>query len=234
MQYKQYKTEASKNKDIKECKLKRASNVLIRKAEPDDAISVYDVAVSVGKARKEPYDGFLMDNYNSDPEYFINKFKENIETLEFCYIAELRGKILGFLIGYTKEEWLKLIPKWVEEINWKYNFDMEKTENFILTDKIAIMSGFTGCGIGSKMYNKYMRDLEKAGIKDIFSETLIDPTPNFASLSFRKKQAFKLAGTRYEEYQGTVYTDLIYYKPVTVKHKKHTPKKDIDAQVSSL
>ena len=229
MQYKQYKTEVSKNKDIKECKLKRASNILIRKAEPDDAISIYDVAVSVGKARKEPYDGFLMDNYNSDPEYFINKFKICTETLQFCYVAELRGKILGFLIGYTKEEWLKVVPNWISEINWKINFDMSKTEKFVLTDKIAIMSGFTGCGIGSKMYNKYMRDLDKAGIQDIFSETLIDPIPNFASLSFRKKQSFKLAGTRYEDYHGTFYTDLIYYKPVTVKsHKKHTSNKKLE------
>lgn len=87
-------------------------------------------------------------------------------------------------------------------------------ENFVLTDKIAVRSDLRGCGIGSKMYKKYISDLKQSSINHVFSETIIDPVPNFASLSFRKKQNFKLAGIRYEKYKGKMYTDLIYYKPV--------------------
>jgi len=47
------------------------------------------------------------------------------------------------------------------------------------------------------------------------AETIISPIPNFASLAFRKKQNYFLAGVRYEPYLGEMYTDLIYYKDIT-------------------
>lgn len=189
-------------------------NVSVRKATPEDVEGIFSIASSVGKSKKESYDGFLMDNYTSSPRKHKKIFKERLLELNYFYIAEANDQPLGFLMGYTKEEWLKYNPNWIEEINWSPVFDMKKVDNFVLTDKIAIHSQYTGNGIGSKIYNKYMSDLKKDNIKNIFSETLISPTPNFASLSFRKKQKFKLAGTRFEKYQGKLYTDLIYYKSV--------------------
>lgn len=189
-------------------------NTNIRKATLEDTEAVFTVASSVGASKKEAYNGFLMDNYASSPRKFKKFFADKIKELEYFYIAESNGQPLGFLMGYTKEEWLKYNPEWIDDISWSPAFDMQKTENFVLTDKIATHAEFTGNGIGSKIYKQYMKDLAEDGIYNIFSETLVSPTPNFASLSFRKKQKFTLAGTRFEKYKGKIYTDLIYYKPV--------------------
>jgi len=213
----QYESEVLESKDIKECKLNRASNVNVRMAKVSDANKIYNVAVSVGKGKNESTNGFLMDNYRSNPSKFKKKFEDNIKNLKFVYVAEIKDKVVGFLIGYTKDEWVAKNSGWLGNVNWKTGFDLKKTEKFILTDKIAIISGLGSCGIGSKIYKKYMKDLRKEGIEHIFSETLIDPVPNFASLSFRKKQSFKLAGTSYEKENGIIYTSLVYYKPVNKK-----------------
>jgi len=209
--------EVFKEQKIKEIKRKRIGAVKVRKATIADIEGIYNVATSVGKSKKESSDGFLMDNYSVNPEQHKKTFEEKAKKLKFFYVAEMRNEVVGFLMGYTREEWLADNPGWIEAINWKPGFDLKKTERFIMTDKIAITADYTGCGIGSKIYNKYMKDLKEAEIDHIFSETIIDPMPNFASLSFRKKQAFKMAGMRYEKYDGVVYTDLIYYKPVKVR-----------------
>jgi len=193
---------------------KYRDRVIVKRAEMKDLEGIYDVAVSVGKAKKTSYDGFLMDNYEKNPEKHMKKFEKNIKTLQYFYVAKSRGEILGFIMAYTAKEWLTSNPEWSDNIMWKPDFRIFQYENFVLTDKIAVRSDLRGCGIGSKMYKKYINDLKQSAINHVFSETIIDPVPNFASLSFRKKQNFKLAGIRYEKYKGKMYTDLIYYKPV--------------------
>ncbi len=194
--------------------MKYKDRVSVRKAEIKDLEGIYKVALSVGKSKKTSYEGFLMDNYEKNPEYYKKKFERNILNLEFFYVAHSKGEILGFIMAYTSKEWFKENPNWTENIMWKPDFHIYQYENFVLTDKIAVRSDITGCGIGSKLYKKYISDLKLSAINHVFSETIIDPVPNFASLSFRKKQNFKLAGIRYEKYKGKMYTDLIYYKPV--------------------
>ncbi len=188
--------------------------IIVQRASLEDVKGIYTVAASVGKGRKESTKGFLMDDYSDNPKEHKNKFKKNIETLNYMYTAKREGKVVGFLIAYTADQWLCDNPNWLEDINWKPDFDTGKLSKFIVIDKTAIMDGMTGQGVGSKLYQMLMKDLRKANIKHIFSETLVDPVPNFASLAFRKKQEYKLAGTRFEEYKNTMYTDLIYYKTV--------------------
>lgn len=213
----QHLSELPQIPEVKKVKCKGVGNVEVRKATEADVDGIYNVASSVGNIRKESYFGFLMDDYNANPDYFKKIFLEKTKKLKFFFVAEMNSKVVGFLMGYTREEWLCDNPEWVEAINWKPGFDLKRTDKFVLTDKIAVLSDYTGCGIGSRIYSQYMKALRNEGVDHIFSETLIDPVPNFASLSFRKKQSFKLAGTRYEDYEGVSYTDLIYYKPVEVK-----------------
>lgn len=203
------------SKKTKKIKVKElVKTIEVRRATLEDVEGIYEIASSVGKRKKESYDGFLMDNYVSQPRKYKKLFKDRIKELDYFYVAKSHEKTLGFLMGYTTEQWLKYNPTWITDINWSPIFDLKKTENFVLTDKIAINAHFTGNGIGSIIYKKYMEDIKKDGIFNIFSETLVGPTPNFASLSFRRKQKFELVGTRFEKYEGKLYTDLIYYKPV--------------------
>ncbi len=187
--------------------------IKVSKASFKDVEAIYNIASSVGSKKKDSYEGFLMDNYVSSPSKYKQFFKERVEELEYFYVANYNNITIGFLMAYTKEEWLKYNPDWVNDIYWSPAFDMKKTDKFIVIDKTAIMAGNTGNGIGSILYKKLISDLKKANIENIFAETIISPTPNFASLAFRKKQKYTLAGVRYETYEGNLYTDLIYYKP---------------------
>ncbi len=188
--------------------------ISVRKATTKDLTAIYKVACSVGTKTKESYSGFLMDDYRSKPKYYQKFFLERIFELDHFYVAESQSGVLGFLMAYNKDQWLKYNPDWIEDIMWRPDFDMEKTDNFVVIDKTAIMANLTAKGIGSNLYKRLIKDLKEKGIKHIFAETLIDPTPNFASLAFRKKQKYALAGMRYETYMDTLYTDLIYYKAV--------------------
>jgi len=187
--------------------------LVVRRASLNDIGGIMDVACSVGNSQKIHSAGFLMDDYVKDYDYFKQKFSNLIGELEHFYVIEGES-ILGFLIAYNKDEWLKYNPKWIEEILWSPDFDKSLTENFILVDKTAIFKGYTGRGLGSRLYETLIEDIKRKGIENIFAETIISPKPNFASLEFRLKQNYKLAGVRYERYKDNIYTDLVYHKKV--------------------
>lgn len=187
--------------------------LIVRKAVVDDIDGIMDVACSVGNGKKNHEDGFLMDDYILHYNHFKRKFTQLIMRLKHFYVIESR-KILGFLIAYEKEEWLEENQGWIESIVWHPQFDMGHTDKFVLIDKTAISLGLTGRGLGSRLYTTLIHNLKGSGISDIFAETIISPKPNFASLNFRIKQQYSLAGVRYENYNGTVYTDLVYHKKI--------------------
>jgi predicted GNAT superfamily acetyltransferase len=188
--------------------------VFVRRASIGDLDQIYHVACSVGKTRKDSYQGFLIDDYTSDPDVYKAMFKRAIHELDHFYVAERDEVLVGFLMAYTKKQWLAKNPGWIEEIHWHPEFDMKKTENFILVDKTAIRAGMTSRGIGSRLYMRLIRDARARGVSDMFGETVVDPVPNFASLAFRKKQNYTLAGVHYERYNGRIVTDLVYHRPV--------------------
>ncbi|SHK17984.1 GNAT family N-acetyltransferase [Paramaledivibacter caminithermalis] len=189
------------------------NSIRVRKVLPKDVDTIYSIACSVGTKNKDSTQGFLMDNYTSSPNKYKKFFLKKIEELDYFYIAQSH-KPLGFLMAYTKNQWLKDNPNWIQDIYWSPDFNQNKTNNFIVIDKTAILAGYTGKGIGSRLYKRLIVDIAKAGITNIFAETIISPTPNLASLAFRKKQKYTLAGVRYEKYEKKLYTDLIYYKSV--------------------
>ena len=183
----------------------------VRKANKSDVDEIFSIACSVGTSDKISEQGFLIDDYSSNSKFYKRRFLKAISNLRHFYVAEY-GRIYGFMIAYKKEEWLKDNPSWIEDVYWNPCFNKEKLDNFILIDKTAIQAGLTGQGIGSLIYKRLISDLKSEGIEHIFAETVISPQPNFASLQFRKKQKYNLAGMRYENYNNTMYTDLIYYK----------------------
>lgn len=189
----------------------------VRKAQISDINAIYDVASSVGTSEKISEQGFLVDDYLSKPSYYKKKIGNWIENLEYFYVAEY-DKVYGFMIAYTKEEWIRDNPNWLDDVYWNPEFDLNWTNRFIVVDKTAVFSDLTGIGIGSLIYKRLLEDLKLEGIEHIFAETIISPQPNFASLQFRKKQKYNLAGVRYENYNNTLYTDLIYHKNVTESH----------------
>ncbi len=185
----------------------------VRKAKKSDVHQIYNIASSVGSARKIPEQGFLIDDYSSNPKFYKSKLLNAINSLEHFYVAEYE-RIYGFMIAYKKDEWLKNNPNWVNDVYWRPDFDRSKLDNFLVIDKTAVQAGLTGQGIGSIIYKQLLENLRLEGTGNIFAETIISPLPNFASLQFRKKQNYDLAGMRYESYNNMLYTDLVYYKEV--------------------
>lgn len=199
------------NLELKVSPQKLCRRMNIRRADERDVEEIFNVACTVGTSEKNPEQGFLVDDYLSDPNYYKMFIRNRINELQHIYVAEY-DQIYGFMITYTKEQWLKYNPTWIEDIHWKPDFDRKRLDNFVMVDKTAIVSHMTGMGIGSMLYNYMIDNLRADGISNIFAETIISPAPNFASLQFRIKQKYTLAGMRYEEYKQSIYTDLIYYK----------------------
>ena len=183
----------------------------VRKADVSDINDIFNVAASVGTSEKVAEQGFLVDDYLSKPAHYKKKIRNWIENLEHFYVAEY-DKIYGFMIAYTREEWLRDNPDWLHDVYWNPDFVKSWTEKFIVVDKTAVYADLTGIGIGSLIYERLLDDLRAEDIGHIFAETIISPQPNFASLQFRKKQRYSLAGVRYEKYNNILYTDLIYHK----------------------
>lgn len=184
----------------------------IRRATPRDVDAVLRIASSVGKNKKDSTQGFLMDDYTKNREHHRKKFFKAAKELDYFYIAERNGFPVGFLMAYTKEQWLDKNPNWLFETHWIPTFDKSRLKKFILIDKTAVRASLTGKGIGSALYNVLIQDMKKSGLRDIFSETVIAPKPNIASLEFRKKQNYRLVGTRFEEHNSDILTDLVYHK----------------------
>jgi len=196
------------------------SYIKVRPVSEKDIPEIYHIAASVGKGAKDSNQGFLVDDYASDKDYYMNKFLTLSRRLEHFYVAENvaspgKSRVVGFLIAYTRDQWLKDNPDWVEEVKWHPNFDMDRLNSFVVVDKTAIRAHLTGHGIGSELYKRLIADIRPKGVTTMMAETIISPVPNFASLAFRKKQNYFLAGIRYEPYMGEMYTDLIYYKDIT-------------------
>ncbi|MGE5632577.1 MAG: N-acetyltransferase family protein [Caulobacteraceae bacterium] len=183
----------------------------VRKAKEEDAEAIYAIACSVGTPQKIPEQGFLLDDYASNPGFYKKLIRKYISALAHFYVAEY-DRIYGFMIAYTREEWLKENPGWLQDVHWSPDFDMVKTGSFILVDKTAVYADYTGMGIGSVIYKRLQEDLQNDGIEHIFAETVISPSPNIASLHFSKKQKYSLAGVRYKNYNDILHTGLIYYK----------------------
>ncbi|MPN29312.1 hypothetical protein SDC9_176764 [bioreactor metagenome] len=167
----------------------------------------------MGSSEKISEQGFLVDDYRANPKFYKKKLLKGINSLDHFYVAEY-DKIYGFMMTYTKEQWLEDNPDWLADVYWRPDFDKSKLDNFVVVDKTAIKADLTGQGIGSLIYTRLLSDLKSEGVHNIFAETIISPQPNFASLQFRKKQKYSLAGMRYENYNDNLYTDLIYHKKV--------------------
>ncbi|MCC5912653.1 MAG: GNAT family N-acetyltransferase [Clostridiaceae bacterium] len=190
----------------------KTDDLQVCKATEKDMEGLLAVAASVGTGDKNHRQGFLMDNYHKDKEKYIKKFQEDMANSKMFYVIKKGEKVLGFLLAYTKEQWIKMEPNWVFDTSWKWDFDKKALKKFVILEKIAVKSSMTGNGIGSELFKKFREDARSMGIHDMFSETLISPKPNFASMEFAMKQQYQLAGIRYEKFDGKVLTDIIYHR----------------------
>ncbi len=191
-----------------------ASKILIRKAKPKDLEGIFQIAKEVGSSRKNMNTGFLIDDYSVSPEKYKKNFKEKIVSGKYFYVAVEKRKPVAFLMANTVDEWESSCPNWKQMVRWRPDFYWTGIKTFIYSEKLAVDTNYAGKGIASLLYDSMMSDMLASNIHDIFSETVISPIPNMASLGFRRKQGFTLAGVRYEEFQNNIVTNLVFHKKV--------------------
>ena len=191
-----------------------ASKLLIRKATLTDLEGIFQLANEVGSARKNMNTGFLIDDYSVDPEMHKRRFKECIVAENYFYVAIEKRKPIAFLMANSMEEWNSICPNWRQIVRWRPDFYWTNIKNFVYSEKMAVDINYAGKGIASLLYKSMISDMLSNNIHDIFSETIISPVPNMASLGFRRKQGFDLAGVRYEEFQKNIVTNLVFHKKI--------------------
>lgn len=187
---------------------------VVRKALPGDIDSIISILMSVGNMKKDPNQGFLMDDYTKNQDFHRRVFAEELKTTAFTFVCEENNKVIAFTKAYTREEWLKKVPGWEKEVFWKPDFNKELLANYALINQSAMFPDLTGKGVGSLMFKFLIKELKAKNISNIFAETIVAPIPNLASLNYRIKQKYDFAGMRYEEFNGQVFTTLIYCKDV--------------------
>lgn len=192
-----------------------ADDLDISVATEDDIDGIIKVASSVGKGKQDHKQGFLMDNYLKDKNKHVEKFKNDINNSKLFYVIKKRDKVLGFLLAYTKDQWLDNEPKWIFDTNWKNDFNKKSLKKFVILEKIAVRSNLTGRGLGSELFKKFRKESLNLGIKNMFSETILSPKPNFASMEFAMKQRYKLAGIRYEDFKDKIFTTIVYHRKLS-------------------
>lgn len=192
--------------------IETVDELVIEKATEEDLRGILRVASSVGNGSKDSKQGFLMDNYSKSKEKYKSKFKKDIEKSDMFYVIKKRDIVLGFLLAYTKEQWLEIEPNWIFDTNWKDDFEKKRLKKFVVLEKIAVRSHLTGKGVGSELFKRFRRDSLKSGFRDMFSETILSPRPNFASMEFAMKQSYRLGGIRYEEHEKKILTTIVYHK----------------------
>ncbi|HKL10718.1 MAG TPA: GNAT family N-acetyltransferase [Clostridia bacterium] len=191
-----------------------ASKILIRKAKPKDIEGIFQIAKEVGSTRKNMNTGFLIDDYSISPDKHKIRFKEKIASGNHFYVAVEKRKPIAFLIANTVEEWEATCPNWRQMVRWRPDFYWTGIKSFIYSEKMAVDINYAGKGIASLLYDRMMSEMLASNIHDLFSETVISPVPNMASLGFRRKQGFTLAGVRYQEFQNNIVTNLVFHKKI--------------------
>lgn len=188
--------------------------ILIRKAKPEDLEAIFRIAREVGSKRKNMNTGFLIDDYSASPSKHKQTFKERIETGKYFYVAVERKQPIGFLLADSREEWDALCPNWMQIVRWRPDFDWRSIAAYVYSERMAVDINYAGKGVASLLYDSMTRELLSDNIHDLFSETVISPVPNMASLGFRRKQGFELAGVRYEDFGKHIVTNLVYHKKI--------------------
>lgn len=186
--------------------------LIVEKATEDDLNGILKVASSVGNGKSNSKQGFLMDNYSKNTKKYREKFRRDINESDMFYVIKKRDVVLGFLLAYNKKQWLNIEPNWIFDTNWKDDFDKKSLKKFVVLEKIAVRSQLTGKGVGSELFKRFRKDALKSGLKDMFSETILAPRPNFASMEFAMKQNYNLGGVRYEEHNKKILTTIVYHK----------------------
>lgn len=153
------------------------SSTAIRLAMEKDAGILYKICC---KLQLRPQNnigelGFLMSDYASHPE-MKGQIRDYISRDGLvALVAEAFGGIRGWLLGYSKDAWLK--EGWSSgegNILWTPDGERAIKEDFVLLEKVGVDPAYQGNGIATELYNYFIGLAQKEGINNVFSEAVED------------------------------------------------------------
>lgn len=161
-------------------------NVQYRKAVPDDASAVVALANELefnkgddGQSATEH--GFLL--YAKSEETYKQRFSVSKNSV----VAELDGKLIGYLIVHDRDEHKELGDLLRYPITLK-NYLLNQIEtDYLYIDQIAIYPEYQQHGIGQHLYDFVFADISD---RTIIACVAIEPLPNHASEAFFTKNGF--------------------------------------------
>lgn len=119
----------------------------IREANMNDLIHIQNLNNSLFDLEYNNYDSTLKLGWpfeKEGKEYFIDRINNNL-----IFVAEINGKIVGYLAGNI-----------LEEISYS-------VETFAELDNMYIDTNYRGYGIGSKLIDKFKNYCKNIGIENI-------------------------------------------------------------------
>ncbi|MEK6898565.1 MAG: GNAT family N-acetyltransferase [Nanoarchaeota archaeon] len=160
-------------------------NLKIRKAVPQDAQKVYEIANSLKINKENPQkNGFLV--YVTD----LEGYKKRIEHTPYFYIAERDGEAIGFMFCFDEKVLTKLVQKKIitgEDETFSFYFGKKK--QFVLVDQLGVQKQHTNQGVGKALFDAFFKDIIGKRC-DVYAEILHKPIRNNSTIGFCKSIGF--------------------------------------------
>ncbi|MGY4884332.1 MAG: GNAT family N-acetyltransferase [Nanobdellota archaeon] len=131
--------------------------MLIRKATPDDATDIYNIAETLRQDPEKLKSNGLLPDMLTEEEY-----AQRALLSEYFYVAVDKGKIIGFLMCYDNSTVNYLMRECNMEVQDEFVIHLSKiSEPYIFGDQVGILPEYPGLEIGQMLISAAVQDLLK-------------------------------------------------------------------------
>ena len=117
----------------------------------------------------------------------VNRLRFLVALSSYCKVVTVENKAVAFLIA---------LREGAPYENDNYRWFSERFTTFIYVDRIVVHAGFSGRGVGKKLYRDLFEFARSQRVATVTCEYNIEP-PNPASQIFHDKFGFRELGTHW-------------------------------------
>ena len=117
----------------------------------------------------------------------VNRLRFLVALSSYCKVVTVENQVVAFLIA---------LREGVAYENDNYRWFSERFTTFIYVDRIVVDAGFSGRGVGKKLYGDLFEFARSQRVATVTCEYNVEP-PNPASQIFHDKFGFKEVGTQW-------------------------------------
>ena len=117
----------------------------------------------------------------------VNRLRFLVALSSYCKVATVENRVVAFLIA---------LREGAPYENDNYRWFSERLSTFIYIDRIVVDAGFSGRGLGKKLYGDLFEFARSERVATVTCEYNIEPR-NPASQTFHDKFGFRELGTQW-------------------------------------